>query len=140
MCCIGQIGFQAGATLHALRDRSALSSLREEEVPAPLVGVLVDDEHNDSDLANRLMALNDLKSNGELVVGTRNYAFDSVTVAETPGAQIGEYVRVTVRDDGPGLGEEALDRIFDFATTARPSVARAKTAKRLSPSPRLCAV
>ena len=72
----------------------------------------------------------DLKSNGELVVGTRNYAFDSATVAETPGAQIGEYVRVTVRDNGPGLGEEALDRIFDFATTARPSVARAADAIR----------
>ena len=72
----------------------------------------------------------DLKNNGELIVGTRNYAFDSATVADTPGAQIGEYVRVTVRDNGPGLAEEALDRIFDFATTPRLSVARAAEAMR----------
>jgi signal transduction histidine kinase len=75
-------------------------------------------------------AADDLKGNGELVVGTRNYAFDSATVADTPGAQIGEYVRVTVRDNGAGLAEEALDRIFDIATTSRPSVARAAEAMR----------
>jgi ABC-type nitrate/sulfonate/bicarbonate transport system substrate-binding protein len=67
----------------------------------------------------------DLKGNGELVVGTRNYAFDAASLADTPGAQLGEYVRVTVRDSGPGLSEEALDRIFDPATTPRRAAVRA---------------
>jgi signal transduction histidine kinase len=35
-------------------------------------------------------------------------------------------VRVTVRDNGPGLTDEALDQIFDTAATVRPSAALAK--------------
>jgi ABC-type nitrate/sulfonate/bicarbonate transport system substrate-binding protein len=67
----------------------------------------------------------DLKGSGELVVGTRNYAFDAAALAEISGAQLGEYVRVTVRDSGPGLTEAALDRVFDPATTPRRAAARA---------------
>jgi ABC-type nitrate/sulfonate/bicarbonate transport system substrate-binding protein len=70
-------------------------------------------------------AVADLKVGGELVVGTRNYAFDEASLAAMPGAQVGEFVRVTVRDGGAGLSETALDRIFDPATTARPAVAAA---------------
>jgi ABC-type nitrate/sulfonate/bicarbonate transport system substrate-binding protein len=70
----------------------------------------------------------DLKGGGELVVGTRNYAFDAAALADTPGAQLGEYVRVTVRDSGPGLSEAALDRVFDPATTPRRAAARAAAA------------
>ena len=72
----------------------------------------------------------DLKGNGELVVGTRNYAFDEAALAATPGAQIGEYVRVTVRDNGPGFSDEALDRIFDPGATPRPSAAAAAATMR----------
>ena len=61
----------------------------------------------------------DLKDSGELVVGTRNYAFDAAALADTPGALLGEYVRVTVRDSGPGLSEAGLERVFDPATTPR---------------------
>src|SRR6266851_123415 len=50
----------------------------------------------------------ELKGSGELVVGTRNAAFDAGALADTPDAQIGEYARITVRDSGPGLTEEAL--------------------------------
>jgi ABC-type nitrate/sulfonate/bicarbonate transport system substrate-binding protein len=67
----------------------------------------------------------DLKGNGELVVGTRNYAFDEAALAATPGAQIGEYVRVTVRDNGPGLSDEAFARIFDPVATPLPAAAAA---------------
>jgi nitrogen-specific signal transduction histidine kinase len=74
----------------------------------------------------------DLKGNGDLVVGTRNFAFSEANLAATPGAQLGEYVRVTVRDNGPGLSDEALDRVFDAAATARPSAAlAAETMRRL---------
>ena len=74
----------------------------------------------------------DLKGSGDLVVGTRNFAFTEANLAATPGAQLGEYVRVTVRDNGPGLSDEALDRVFDAAATARPSAAlAAETMRRL---------
>jgi ABC-type nitrate/sulfonate/bicarbonate transport system substrate-binding protein len=72
----------------------------------------------------------DIKGDGELVVGTRNYAFDASAVIETPGAQLGEYARITVRDNGPGLAAEALDRIFDPVATKRPSAAAASQAMR----------
>jgi ABC-type nitrate/sulfonate/bicarbonate transport system substrate-binding protein len=72
----------------------------------------------------------DLQGNGELVVGTRNYAFDEAALAGTQGAQIGEYARVTVRDNGLGLSEEAIYRIFDPEATARPSAAAAAAAMR----------
>lgn len=73
-------------------------------------------------------ALADLKSGGELIVGTRNYAFDAATLAETPGALIGEFARITVRDSGPGLSGEALARVLDPATSPRPSAAAAAAA------------
>jgi ABC-type nitrate/sulfonate/bicarbonate transport system substrate-binding protein len=66
----------------------------------------------------------DLKGHGELIVGARNQTLDGGALA-SPGGQSGDYVRLTVRDSGPGLSEEALDRIFDPASTARPSAAAA---------------
>ena len=67
----------------------------------------------------------DLKDGGEMVVGTRNYAFDAAAVATTAGAQLGDYARVTVRDDGPGLSEDGLALIFDPTATPRPAAAAA---------------
>ena len=75
-------------------------------------------------------AVAELRGNGELIVGTRNIAFDADALADTPGAQIGEFARVTVRDNGPGLAEDALERIFDRARTARPSAAAAAETMR----------
>ncbi len=67
---------------------------------------------------------------GELIVGTRNFAVDAIAAAATPGAQPGEYVRVTVRDSGPGLAEDALDRVLDRARTTRQAAAAAGEALR----------
>src|SRR5207249_10968787 len=75
-------------------------------------------------------ATDELKDNGELVVGTRNYAFDAAAVADMPGLQLGEYVRVTIRDNGAGLNEAALDRVFDPVATPRPAAAAAAEAMR----------
>jgi len=66
----------------------------------------------------------DLKGQGELIVGARNQSLDGAALT-APGGQSGDYVRITVRDSGPGLLEEALDRIFDPASTARPEAAAA---------------
>jgi ABC-type nitrate/sulfonate/bicarbonate transport system substrate-binding protein len=70
----------------------------------------------------------ELAPGGQLIIGTRNYAFDEASVLATPGAELGEFVRLTVRDSGPGLSDEALDRVLDPALTTRPSAAAAATA------------
>src|SRR5207248_3790067 len=68
-------------------------------------------------------AVAELKSGGTLIVGTRNFTLDAALAGEIPGASAGEYARMTVRDNGSGFSEEALDRILDPAATARPSAA-----------------
>ena len=65
-----------------------------------------------------------------LIVGTRNFTLDAALAGEIPGASAGEYARMTVRDNGPGFSEEALDRILDPATTTRSSAAVAAEAVR----------
>ncbi len=72
----------------------------------------------------------DMKGNGEIIIGTRNYSFDEAAILEMPSAKIGDFVRVTVRDNGPGLTEDALDRVLDTVTTSRPAVAAAGEAMR----------
>ena len=75
-------------------------------------------------------AVSELKGGGVLIVGTRNFGMDAELAAETPGAQAGEYARLTVRDNGPGHSDEGLARLLDPATTARPSAAAAAEAVR----------
>lgn len=72
----------------------------------------------------------DVASGGQLILGTRNYAFDEASAADTPGAEIGEFVRLTVRDSGRGLSEDALDQVFDPELTRRAAAARAAEAMR----------
>ena len=75
-------------------------------------------------------AVAELKGGGTLIVGTRNFTLDAALAGEIPGASAGEYARMTVRDNGSGFSEEALDRILDPAATARPSAAVAAEAVR----------
>jgi signal transduction histidine kinase len=70
-------------------------------------------------------AVADMPAGGDLIVGTRQYTIDDAGVAELAGSAPGDYVRLTVRDNGPGLSPERLDRIFDPAATVRPGVAAA---------------
>jgi len=77
-------------------------------------------------------AVADMPAGGDLIIGTRQYAIDDAMAAELPGCAAGDYVRLTVRDNGPGLSQERLDSIFDRATTARPAVgAAAELTRRL---------
>ena len=73
-------------------------------------------------------AVADLRPDDTLIVGTRNAAFDLRNLADHPGARIGEFARITVRDSGPGMAEEVLGRIFDLAATSRLAVAAAQPA------------
>jgi len=75
-------------------------------------------------------AASEIKAGGRLIIGTRNYAFDEASVLATPGAEIGEFVRLTVRDSGPGLSDAALDQVLDPALTTRPAAAMAAAALR----------
>jgi signal transduction histidine kinase len=70
-------------------------------------------------------AVADMAAGGDLIVGTRQYAIDDAIAAELPGSAAGDYVRLTVKDNGPGLSQERLDSIFDQAATTRPAVVAA---------------
>ena len=66
-----------------------------------------------------------MPAGGDLIVGTRQYVIDEAAAAELAGGAPGEYIRLTVRDNGPGLSPERLDRLFDRLATARPAVVAA---------------
>jgi ABC-type nitrate/sulfonate/bicarbonate transport system substrate-binding protein len=71
-------------------------------------------------------AVADMPGGGDLVVGTRQYAIDDDAVVELASGAAGDYVRLTVKDNGSGLSAECLERIFDPAVTVRPAVAAAR--------------
>jgi hypothetical protein len=75
------------------------------------------------DLVNAATAV--MAADGTLIVGTRNIAFDETNVADYPGARVGEFARITVRDNGPGLSDAEFEQIFDPAATVRPAVVNA---------------
>jgi ABC-type nitrate/sulfonate/bicarbonate transport system substrate-binding protein len=75
-------------------------------------------------------AVGDIEADGSLIVGTRNFSFDESNIADFPGARSGEYVRVTVRDNGSGMSPEALDQIFEPGATMRPAIAIAEPIMR----------
>jgi two-component system cell cycle sensor histidine kinase/response regulator CckA len=66
-----------------------------------------------------------MAADGTLIVGTRNIAFDETNVADYPGARVGEFARITVRDNGPGLSDAEFEQIFDPEATVRPAVVSA---------------
>jgi len=70
-------------------------------------------------------AVADMPAGGDLILGTRHHAIDETAAAELAGSTPGDYVRLTVRDNGPGLSAERLERIYERAATARPAVAAA---------------
>jgi signal transduction histidine kinase len=75
-------------------------------------------------------AADEIDGDGEIIVGTRNFIFDEGSVADYPGARIGEFVRVTIRDNGGGFPPGALDRILEPGASARPAIAIAEPVMR----------
>jgi signal transduction histidine kinase len=87
--------------------------------------------HADPDAVNRTIlelaaeAATEMPKGGVLVLGARQCTIDRVTAGEFPGSAPGDYMRVTVKDSGSGLGPERLERVFYPEETDRPAVASA---------------
>src|SRR5262249_47388459 len=54
-------------------------------------------------------AVADMPGGGDLVVGTRQYAIDDNAVVALAAGAVGDYVRLTVKDNGSGFSAECLE-------------------------------
>jgi signal transduction histidine kinase len=77
-------------------------------------------------------AVADMPGGGNLIVGTRQYAIDDDAVVAPAAEAAGDYVRLTVKDNGSGFSAECLESIFDPAVSVRPAVAAARELARRS--------
>jgi ABC-type nitrate/sulfonate/bicarbonate transport system substrate-binding protein len=66
-----------------------------------------------------------MDADGALIVGTRNFAFNQENIGDYPGGHLGEFARITVRDNGSGLTDVQFEQVTDPAATARPAIPRA---------------
>ncbi len=57
-------------------------------------------------------AADEMAGEGEIIIGTRDQTIDAVAVAEWPDAVPGDYVRLSIKDNGPGLSPDLLDAGF----------------------------
>ncbi|MBK7368194.1 MAG: hypothetical protein IPJ04_09880 [Candidatus Eisenbacteria bacterium] len=67
-----------------------------------------------------LNARDAMRSGGTLRIGAKRVAIDEAFVRSHPGAMAGEFVRLTVGDDGAGMTEETRRRIFEPFFTTKP--------------------
>ena len=86
---------------------------------AELWPVSVDPSQIDQILANLCVNARDsIADVGKVTIETRNSTLDENACAAHPGALPGEYVQLTVSDDGCGMDRETQDHIFEpFFTT-----------------------
>jgi CheY-like chemotaxis protein len=87
--------------------------------PAGLGLVMVDPTQIDQILANPCVNARDaIGGVGKITIETRNAVFDQARCAEHPGFVAGEYVMLSVSDNGCGMDKETLAHIFEpFFTT-----------------------
>jgi ABC-type nitrate/sulfonate/bicarbonate transport system substrate-binding protein len=67
----------------------------------------------------------DMPKGGELAIGTRKFAIGRAKTAGFPGSVPGDYLRLTVKDNGLGLSAEGLENVFYPVRTVRPAAAAA---------------
>nr|MBA2744465.1 response regulator [Chthoniobacterales bacterium] len=61
-----------------------------------------------------------MPNGGTLRVKCDNFAYSSDTTSQIPDLKPGDYIRVTIRDEGVGIPENCLKRIFDPYFTTKP--------------------
>ena len=86
---------------------------------AHLWPVNIDPSQLDQILANLCINARDaIAGVGRLTIETENIDFDNIYCTDHPGFTPGEYVLLTVSDDGCGMDRETVDKIFEpFFTT-----------------------
>lgn len=67
-----------------------------------------------------LNARDAMRSGGTIRIGTRRVEIDQAFVRSHPGALAGDFVRLTVGDDGVGMTEETRRRLFEPFFTTKP--------------------
>jgi PAS domain S-box-containing protein len=84
--------------------------------------VRVDPAQVDQILANLCVNARDaIADTGRVVVATRLVTIGQAELAEHPGAAPGDYVALSVRDDGHGMSPETLSHIFEPFFTTKPT-------------------
>ena len=61
-----------------------------------------------------------MPNGGTLRVSCDNFSYDSTTTPSIPDLLPGDYIRIAIRDEGTGIPEECLKRIFDPYFTTKP--------------------
>jgi len=90
---------------------------------AELGSVMIDPSQVDQLLANLCVNARDamVGTGGKLTIETANIVCDEAYVAHQPEAQVGDYVRLAVSDNGCGLRPEVREHLFEpFFTTKEP--------------------
>ncbi len=84
--------------------------------------VRIDPAHVDQILANLLINARDaITGGGTIAVASSNAALDEAYCAAHPDAAPGEYVVLSVSDDGRGMSKEAMEHLFEpFYSTKAP--------------------
>lgn len=83
--------------------------------------VKIDPSHIDHILANMCVNARDaIEGSGRIDIKTGNISLDSCFCSDHPGAQPGEYVLLSVSDNGCGMDRKTLNRLFEpFYTTKK---------------------
>ncbi|MCK9463900.1 MAG: ATP-binding protein, partial [Proteobacteria bacterium] len=105
--------------LKMLRPLVGGSIALDRELAAELWPVWMDPGQLEQVVANLCVNARDaITGAGRIVVETRNESFDKTHCTAHPDHLPGDFVRLTVRDDGSGMTQEVLDRLFEpFFTT-----------------------
>lgn len=87
---------------------------------APNIGLVqADPVQIENAIVNLIVNARDaMPKGGMLTIETANFEIDEEFLKTHPGAQIGQYVMLSIKDTGVGISEEIKDRIFEpFFTT-----------------------